>query len=80
MSKIEVREEEISDSWKKKFNTDCKAFHVPLPSIKHHKEDLDRFNRSRAQGYKGGVRFANEEIHVDVKLGQPVIKYRKGQA
>lgn len=77
MSKIEVREEEISESWKKKFNTDCKAFHVPLPSIKHHKEDLDRINKQRCESYKKGINPPNNQLFVDNKLETPVVRYRK---
>lgn len=77
MSKIEVKEEEISESWKKKFNTDCKAFHVPLPSVKDHKEDWDRINKQRCEGYKKGINPPNNQLFVDNKLETPVVRYRK---
>ena len=76
MSNIEVNQKEISDAWKSKLNTDCEAFHVPLPKIRDYKEDRARVVRSSTT-YRGGVGLNNVKIEVDVTLPPPIVRNRE---
>ena len=73
-------EEEISEAWRSKFHTDKAAFHVPMPTIANHKEDMARVKKSKSVVTRPYVTICNEKINVEIEyLPAPVIKFRKGE-
>lgn len=80
MSEIDVKDEEISETWRSKFHTCKAAFHMPMPTIANHKEDIARVKKLRTKVATPYVDVCNTKINVEIEyLPTPVIKFRKGE-
>ena len=56
--------DEISKEWRAKFHHGKEAFHVPLPTIANHKEDMARVIGSNIRVSRGYLPVCNEKVNV----------------
>lgn len=71
--------DEISKEWRAKFHNGKEAFHVPMPTIANHKEDMARVKKLRTKVATPYVDVCNTKINAEIEyLPAPVIKFRKG--